>query len=160
MLIAILVVVVLVLARSVKIVPPERAGIVMRLGRFSRVLPPGVSIIVPFVDKVQHTVDLREQVVSFPPQRVVTKDDLVVSIDPVITFQVTDPVSAIYEIGNYTRAIEELTTNHLRTIVGGMDLERTRAGREQISIRLRTVLDAATSKFGVRVHRVELKDIA
>ncbi|MET9021587.1 SPFH domain-containing protein [Actinopolymorpha sp. NPDC004070] len=136
--------VVIALAGSVRIVPPGRAGIVERLGRFSRTLQPGVSIIVPFVDKVRHTVDLQEQVVSFPPQPALTKDDLVVSIGTVIHLEVTDPVAATYEIANYVHAIEQLTTTTLRNIVGGMDLERTRASREQITITLRGVLDDAT----------------
>nr|WP_202889992.1 SPFH domain-containing protein [Actinopolymorpha rutila] len=151
--------VVVVLARSVRIVPQARAGIVERLGRFARTLGPGLSIIVPFVDKVRYTIDLREQVVSFPPQPVITEDNLVVSIDTVIYFQVTDPVAATYEIANYIQAIEQLTMTTLRNIVGGMDLERTLTSREQINTELRGVLDEATGKWGVRVNRVELKGI-
>ncbi|MGW0227070.1 SPFH domain-containing protein [Actinopolymorpha singaporensis] len=151
--------VVVVLARSVRIIPQARAGIVERLGRFARTLGPGLSIIVPFVDKVRYTIDLREQVVSFPPQPVITEDNLVVSIDTVIYFQVTDPVAATYEIANYIQAIEQLTMTTLRNIVGGMDLERTLTSREQINTELRGVLDEATGKWGVRVNRVELKGI-
>ncbi len=150
---------VVVLARSVRIVPQARAGIVERLGRFARTLGPGLSILVPFVDKVRYTIDLREQVVSFPPQPVITEDNLVVSIDTVIYFQVTDPVAATYEIANYIQAIEQLTMTTLRNIVGGMDLERTLTSREQINTELRGVLDEATGKWGVRVNRVELKGI-
>jgi regulator of protease activity HflC (stomatin/prohibitin superfamily) len=150
---------VIVLARSVRIIPQARAGIVERLGRFARTLGPGLSIIVPFVDKVRYTIDLREQVVSFPPQPVITEDNLVVSIDTVIYFQVTDPVAATYEIANYIQAIEQLTMTTLRNIVGGMDLEKTLTSREQINTELRGVLDEATGKWGVRVNRVELKGI-
>nr|WP_202884871.1 SPFH domain-containing protein [Actinopolymorpha cephalotaxi] len=152
-------VVVFFLYKSVKIIPQARAGIVERLGRYSSTLDPGLSIIVPVVDKVRYTIDLREQVVSFPPQPVITEDNLVVSIDTVIYFQVTDAVRATYEIANYIQAIEQLTMTTLRNIVGGMDLERTLTSREQINTELRGVLDEATGKWGVRVNRVELKGI-
>ena len=113
----------------------------------------------PFVDKVRYMIDLREQVVSFPPQPVITEDNLVVSIDTVIYFQVTDPVAATYEIANYIQAIEQLTMTTLRNIVGGMDLEQTLTSRDEINNRLRGVLDEATGKWGIRVNRVELKGI-
>jgi regulator of protease activity HflC (stomatin/prohibitin superfamily) len=114
---------------------------------------------VPFVDKVRYMIDLREQVVSFPPQPVITEDNLVVSIDTVIYFQVTDPVAATYEIANYIQAVEQLTMTTLRNIVGGMDLEETLTSRDNINTRLRGVLDEATGKWGIRVNRVELKGI-
>ena len=116
-------------------------------------------MVVPFVDKVRYLIDLREQVVSFPPQPVITEDNLVVSIDTVIYFQVTDPVAATYEIANYIQAIEQLTMTTLRNIVGGMDLEETLTSRDQINSGLRGVLDEATGKWGIRVNRVELKGI-
>jgi len=151
--------VVLMLARTVRIVPQARAGIVERFGKYKETLPAGLNIVVPFVDRVRYLIDLREQVVSFPPQPVITEDNLVVSIDTVIYFQVTDPIAATYEIANYIQAIEQLTMTTLRNIVGGMDLEGTLTSRDQINSGLRGVLDEATGKWGIRVNRVELKGI-
>ncbi len=148
-----------VLAKSVRIVPQARAGIVERLGRFNRTLTPGLTVVVPFVDRVLPLIDLREQVVSFPPQPVITEDNLVVSIDTVIYYQVTDPKAASYEIANYIQGIEQLTVTTLRNVIGGMDLERTLTSREEINRALRGVLDEATGKWGIRVNRVELKGI-
>ena len=153
------IVVLFVLARTVRIVPQARAGIVERLGRFSRTLDAGLAIIVPFVDRVKPLIDLREQVVSFPPQPVITEDNLVVNIDTVIYFQVTDPKSATYEIADYIGAIEQLTVTTLRNVIGGMTLEDTLTSRDQINAALRTVLDEATGKWGIRVNRVELKAV-
>src|SRR3954449_6302755 len=150
---------VVVLARTVRIVPQARAGIVERFGKYKATLPAGLNIVVPFVDKVRYMIDLREQVVSFPPQPVITEDNLVVSIDTVIYFQVTDAVSATYEIANYIQAVEQLTMTTLRNIVGGMDLEQTLTSREDINAGLRTVLDEATGEWGIRVNRVEIKGI-
>ncbi len=147
------------LLRSVRIVPQARAGIVERLGRYQRTLNPGLAIVVPFVDRVRPLLDLREQVVSFPPQPVITQDNLVVSIDTVIYYQVTDPKAATYEIANYIAAIEQLTVTTLRNVIGGMDLEQTLTSREDINSALRIVLDEATGKWGIRVNRVELKAI-
>src|SRR3954465_2103732 len=152
--------VVTLLAKTVRIVPQARAGIVERFGKYKETLPAGLNIVVPFIDKVRYVIDLREQVVSFPPQPVIPEDNLVVSIDTVIYFQVTDPVSATYEISNYIQAIEQLTMTTLRNIVGGMDLEETLTSRDQINSGLRGVLDEATGKWGIRVNRVELKGIA
>ncbi len=151
--------VVVLLAKTIRIVPQARAGIVERFGKYKGTLPAGLSIVVPFIDKVRYMIDLREQVVSFPPQPVITEDNLVVSIDTVIYFQVTDPVAATYEIANYIQAIEQLTMTTLRNIVGGMDLEETLTSRDQINSGLRGVLDEATGKWGIRVNRVELKGI-
>jgi regulator of protease activity HflC (stomatin/prohibitin superfamily) len=150
---------VVVLAKTIRIVPQARAGIVERFGKYRASLPAGLNIVVPFVDKVRYMIDLREQVVSFPPQPVITEDNLVVSIDTVIYFQVTDPVAATYEIANYIQAVEQLTMTTLRNIVGGMDLEETLTSRDNINSRLRGVLDEATGKWGIRVNRVELKGI-
>lgn len=155
----ILLFVVVLLAKTVRIVPQARAGIVERFGKYLKTLPAGLNIVVPFVDKVRYLIDLREQVVSFPPQPVITEDNLVVSIDTVIYFQVTDPIAATYEIANYIQAIEQLTMTTLRNIVGGMDLEETLTSRDQINSGLRGVLDEATGKWGIRVNRVELKGI-
>ncbi len=148
-----------VMAKTIRIVPQARAGIVERFGKYKGTLPAGLNVVVPFVDRVRYMIDLREQVVSFPPQPVITEDNLVVSIDTVIYFQVTDPVAATYEIANYIQAVEQLTMTTLRNIVGGMDLEQTLTSRDEINTRLRGVLDEATGKWGIRVNRVELKGI-
>jgi regulator of protease activity HflC (stomatin/prohibitin superfamily) len=152
-------VVLFVLARTIRIVPQARAGVVERLGRYSRTLNPGLAIVVPFVDRLRPLIDLREQVVSFPPQPVITEDNLVVNIDSVIYFQVTDAKSATYEIANYIQAIEQLTVTTLRNVIGGMMLEKTLTSRDEINGQLRGVLDEATGKWGIRVNRVELKAI-
>jgi len=151
--------VLLVLARTVRIVPQARAGVIERLGRYSRTLNPGLALVVPFVDRLRPLIDLREQVVSFPPQPVITEDNLVVSIDSVIYFQVTDARAATYEIANYIQAIEQLTVTTLRNVIGGMALEKTLTSRDAINNQLRGVLDEATGKWGIRVNRVELKAI-
>ncbi len=151
--------VVVTLVRAVRIVPQAVAIIVERLGRYSRTLDAGLHLLIPFVDRVRAGVDLREQVVSFPPQPVITSDNLVVSIDTVIYFQVTEPRSAVYEIANYIQGIEQLTVTTLRNVVGSMDLEQTLTSRDQINGQLRGVLDEATGRWGVRVNRVELKSI-
>jgi regulator of protease activity HflC (stomatin/prohibitin superfamily) len=153
------VIVLFVLARTVRIVPQARAGVVERLGRYSRTLSPGLALVVPFIDRVRPLIDLREQVVSFPPQPVITEDNLVVNIDSVIYFQVTDAKSATYEIANYIQAIEQLTVTTLRNVIGGMALEKTLTSRDEINGQLRGVLDEATGKWGIRVNRVELKAI-
>jgi regulator of protease activity HflC (stomatin/prohibitin superfamily) len=158
-LLVVAVVVLYTLARTIRIIPQARAGVVERLGRYSRTLTPGLAIVVPFVDRVRDMIDLREQVVSFPPQPVITEDNLVVSIDTVIYFQVTEPKAATYEIANYIQAIEQLTVTTLRNVIGGMALEHTLTSRDQINAQLRGVLDEATGKWGIRVNRVELKAI-
>ena len=147
------------LLKAVRIVPQANAYIVERLGRYSRTLNAGLNILIPFVDRVRAEVDLRERVVSFPPQPVITSDNLVVSIDTVIYFQVTNPKAAVYEIANYIQAIEQLTVTTLRNLIGGMDLERALTSRDQINGQLRGVLDEATGRWGIRVNRVELKAI-
>jgi regulator of protease activity HflC (stomatin/prohibitin superfamily) len=152
-------VVLFILARTIRIVPQARAGIVERLGRYSRTLDAGLAIIVPFVDRLRPLIDLRETVVSFPPQPVITEDNLVVNIDTVIYFQVTDPKAATYEIADYIGAIEQLTVTTLRNVIGGMTLEDTLTSRDKINAALRTVLDEATGKWGIRVNRVELKAV-
>src|SRR5213080_2547123 len=151
--------VLLTLGRTIRIVPQARAGVVERLGRYSRTLTPGLAIVVPFVDRVRDMVDLREQVVSFDPQPVITEDNLVVNIDTVLYFQITDPKSATYEVQSYIRAIEQLTVTTLRNVIGGMELEECLTSRDQINAQLRGVLDEATGKWGIRVNRVELKAI-
>jgi regulator of protease activity HflC (stomatin/prohibitin superfamily) len=151
--------VLLTLGRTIRIVPQARAGVVERLGRYSRTLSPGLAIVVPFVDRIRDMMDLREQVVSFDPQPVITEDNLVVSIDTVIYFQVTDAKAATYEIANYIQGIEQLTVTTLRNVIGGMALEKTLTSRDEINNQLRGVLDEATGKWGIRVNRVELKAI-
>jgi regulator of protease activity HflC (stomatin/prohibitin superfamily) len=151
--------VLVLLAKTVRIVPQAHAGIVERLGRYQRTLTPGLALIIPFVDRVRPLIDQREQVVSFPPQPVITQDNLVVNIDSVIYFQVTDPKDASYEIADYITGVEQLTVTTLRNVVGGMDLERTLTSREEINMELRGVLDEATGRWGIRVNRVELKAI-
>lgn len=150
---------IIALARAVRVVPQTAALIVERLGRYSRTMDAGLHFLIPFVDRVRAGVDMREQVVSFPPQPVITSDNLVVSIDTVLYFQVTDPKSAVYEIANYITAIEQLTVTTLRNVIGSMDLEQTLTSRDQINGQLRGVLDEATGRWGIRVNRVELKSI-
>jgi regulator of protease activity HflC (stomatin/prohibitin superfamily) len=158
-LLVIAVFVLVTLARTIRIVPQARAGVVERLGRYSRTLSAGLAIVVPFVDRIREMIDLREQVVSFAPQPVITEDNLVVSIDTVIYFQVTEPKAATSEVANYIQAIEQLTVTTLRNVIGGLDLEQTLTSRDQINAQLRGVLDEATGKWGIRVNRVELKAI-
>ena len=157
--IVVAVIVIVILARTIRIIPQAQAGVVERLGRYSRTLTPGLTLVVPFVDRIRSVIDLREQVVSFPPQPVITEDNLVVSIDSVIYFQVTEPKAATYEIANYIQAIEQLTVTTLRNVIGGMALEKTLTSRDEINGQLRGVLDDATGKWGIRVNRVELKAI-
>ncbi|MFS0715051.1 SPFH domain-containing protein [Microbacterium sp. 2P01SA-2] len=151
--------VIVVLFRSIRIIPQAYAGVVERLGRYQRTLAPGLNLLVPFIDRVLPLVDMREQVVSFPPQPVITEDNLVVSIDTVVYFQVTDARAATYEINNYLGAVEQLTTTTLRNVVGGLNLEEALTSRDNINGQLRIVLDEATGKWGIRVSRVELKAI-
>ncbi|MEU5859702.1 SPFH domain-containing protein [Nonomuraea sp. NPDC047529] len=148
-----------VVARSIRIIPQATAAVIERLGRYHRTLTPGLNVVIPFVDRIKELIDLREQVVSFPPQPVITSDNLVVSIDTVIYFQVTNPKAATYEIASFLIGVEQLTVTTLRNVVGGMDLERTLTSREEINTELRGSLDEATGKWGIRVNRVELKAI-
>jgi regulator of protease activity HflC (stomatin/prohibitin superfamily) len=151
--------VLILLARTVRVIPQARAGVVERLGRYSRTLTPGLAIVIPFIDRVRPLQDLREQVMSFDPQPVITQDNLVVNIDSVIYFQITDPKAATYEIANPVDAIDMLTVTTLRNVIGGMTLEQTLTSRDQINDQLRGILDDATGKWGIRVHRVELKAV-
>jgi len=151
--------VIVVLFRSIRIVPQANAGVVERLGKYHKTLMPGLNILVPFIDRLRPLLDMREQVVSFPPQPVITEDNLVVSIDTVVFFQVTDARAATYEIANYLGAVEQLTTTTLRNVVGSLNLEEALTSRDTINGKLRVVLDETTGKWGVRVGRVELKAI-
>src|SRR5918994_4306440 len=159
LLVILAVLVITTLAKTIKIIPQARVGIVERFGKFQSKRDPGLNAVIPFVDKVRYMIDMREQVVAFAPQPVITEDNLTVSIDTVIYFQVNDPVAATYEIANYIQAVEQLTMTTLRNIAGGMDLEQTLTSRDAINSRLRGVLDEATGKWGIRVNRVELKGI-
>jgi regulator of protease activity HflC (stomatin/prohibitin superfamily) len=151
--------VVLTALRTIRIVPQARARNVERFGRYTKTLEPGMNFIIPFVDRVKPLIDLREQVVSFVGQPVITEDNLVVKIDTVLFFQVTDPRAADYEIVNYIQAIEQLTATMLRSVIGSMDLEVTLTSRDKINTMLRGVLDDASGKWGIRVTRVEIKAI-
>jgi regulator of protease activity HflC (stomatin/prohibitin superfamily) len=161
LLIGIVVAILLILAvvRSVRVVPQARARNVERFGRYRKTLEPGMNFIIPFVDRVKASIDLREQVVSFKGAPVITEDNLVVLIDTVLFFQVTDPRAADYEIVNYIQAIEQLTATMLRSVVGSMDLEESLTSRDKINNMLRGVLDEASGKWGIRVARVEIKAI-
>lgn len=165
MLVLIIVVVVAVIliiaivAKMILVIPQAQSAVIERLGRFRTVADPGLNFLMPFLDRVRARIDLREQVVSFPPQPVITQDNLTVSIDTVVYFQVTDSRAAVYEISNYIVGVEQLTTTTLRNVVGGMSLEETLTSRDAINQQLRGVLDEATGRWGIRVARVELKAI-
>jgi regulator of protease activity HflC (stomatin/prohibitin superfamily) len=150
---------IIVVAKSVALIPQAEAAVIERLGRYSKTVSGQLTLLVPFVDKVRARVDLRERVVSFPPQPVITEDNLTVNIDTVVYFQVTNPQAAVYQISNYIVGVEQLTTTTLRNVVGGMTLEQTLTSRDQINGQLRGVLDEATGRWGLRVARVELRSI-
>src|SRR5690242_18950723 len=162
---ALIVAVVLVLfalflaARTVRVIPQARAGVVERWGRYSRTMAPGLNIAIPFIDRVRPLIDLREQVVTFPPQPVITEDNVSVGIDTVLYFTITDPKSASYEVANPLQAIEQLTVTTLRNIVGDLTLEETLTSRDRVNDRLRAVLDERTGKWGIRINGVEIKSI-
>jgi regulator of protease activity HflC (stomatin/prohibitin superfamily) len=157
--IVILVVLLFVVVRMVRIVPQARAAVVERLGRYVRTQGPGLTLLLPFIDRMRPMIDLREQVVSFPPQPVITSDNLTVGVDSVIYFQVTDPRAATYEIANYIQAVEQLTITTLRNVIGSLNLEQALTSRDEINSKLRGVLDEATGPWGIRVARVEIKAI-
>lgn len=159
LLIVLAIFVIVVIVRSIRIVPQAYAGVVERLGKYHKTLQPGLNLLIPFIDRMRPLVDMREQVVSFPPQPVITEDNLVVSIDTVVYFQVTDARAATYEIANYLAGVEQLTVTTLRNVVGGLNLEEALTSRDNINGQLRVVLDEATGKWGIRVNRVELKAI-
>ena len=150
---------VIMFARTIRIVPQAKAGIVERLGRYHRTLNPGMTVLVPFVDRLKPLIDLREQVVSFPPQPVITEDNLVVQIDTVLYFTVNDPKAVSYEVANPLQAIEQITVTTLRNVIGSLSLEAALTSRDHINAQLRGVLDEATGKWGIRISRVELKSI-
>jgi regulator of protease activity HflC (stomatin/prohibitin superfamily) len=146
-------------ARTVRVIPQARAGVVERWGRYSRTLVPGLNVVVPFIDRVRPLIDLREQVVTFPPQPVITSDNVSVGIDTVLYFTITNAKDASYEVANPLQAIEQLTVTSLRNIVGDLTLEETLTSRDQVNTRLRLVLDERTGKWGIRINGVEIKSI-
>jgi regulator of protease activity HflC (stomatin/prohibitin superfamily) len=159
-LLIVLAVVAVVLAKlTVKVIPQAQAGVVERFGRYQRTLLPGLAIVVPFVDRVRPLIDLREQVVTFKPAGVITGDNVGIQIDSVLYFTITDAKSVSYEVANPLQAIEQLTVTTLRNVIGGLTLEETLTSRDAINSQLRTVLDDATGRWGIRVNRVEVKAI-
>ena len=158
-LLIILALVVVLVISSVKMIPQGEAAVIERLGRYTRTTSGGLTLLVPFIDRIRARVDTRERVVSFPPQAVITQDNLTVAIDTVVTFQINDPAKAIYGVDNYLVGVEQISVATLRDVVGGMTLEETLTSRETINRRLRGELDAATAKWGLRISRVELKAI-
>jgi regulator of protease activity HflC (stomatin/prohibitin superfamily) len=158
--VVILIFVLVVLTRAVRIVPQARAGIVERLGRYNRTLEPGLHFLIPFMDKLRRPlVDMREQVVTFQPQPVITQDNVTISIDTVFYFTITDPFRATYEVANLLLAVEQLTITTLRNVIGSLSLEEALTSRDKINSDLRIVLDEATERWGIRVNRIELKSI-
>ena len=143
----------------VKVIKQSKVGIVMRLGKFQKKADTGVHFLIPFLDQMAYVIDLREHVVDFPPQPVITKDNVTMQIDTVVYFQVTDPVRYVFEIANPISAIENLTATTLRNIIGELDLDETLTSRDLINTKMRSILDEATDKWGIKVNRVELKNI-
>lgn len=144
---------------SIKIIKQSTVGIVERLGKYHKTAQQGINIIIPFIDSFRYIIDLREQVVDFPPQPVITKDNVTMMIDTVVYYQVTDPFKYAYEIANPILAIENLTATTLRNIVGELELDETLTSRDIVNTKLRSILDEATDKWGIKVNRVELKNI-
>lgn len=155
----VLVLVVIIAMKSIALIPQGEAAIIERLGTYTRTVSGGLTFLIPFIDRIRDKVDTREQVVSFPPQAVITQDNLTVAIDTVVTFQINDPALAIYGVNNYIVGVEQISVATLRDVVGGMTLEETLTSREVINRRLRGELDAATTRWGLRIARVELKAI-
>jgi regulator of protease activity HflC (stomatin/prohibitin superfamily) len=157
--ILVLVIVVVFIALTVKIVPQQRVGVVERLGKFNRLLTPGLNILIPIIDQVRTYHDLRVQQANVPPQMVITKDNVQVQIDTVIFYQVVGPEQATYGISDLVYGVRNISTATMRQIIGKLELDETLSGREKISIEIRVALDEATEKWGVRIERVEVIDI-
>ena len=152
------IVVVLVAFRSIRIVQPYQKGVIERLGRYQRTVQPGLTLIIPFVDSIQK-VDMREQVVDVPPQEVITKDNVVVTVDAIVYFEATDPIKLVYNVADFYNAATKLAQTNLRNVIGELELDSALTSRDHINTKLREVLDEATDKWGVRVVRVEIKRI-
>jgi regulator of protease activity HflC (stomatin/prohibitin superfamily) len=152
-------VVFLVVARSVRVIPQSRVAIVQRLGRYHRTAQSGLTVVVPVVDKMLPKTDLREQVVAFQPQAVITNDNVGMQISTVVYYQVVDARASEYEVANFHLALEQITQTTLRNVIGNLTLDKTLTSRDEINAKLRTVLDEVTEKWGIRVTRVELKEI-
>ena len=157
--VVIIIAVVIIALSSVRVVKQSKVGIIMRLGKFLKVADTGVHFLVPFLDSMSYVIDLRENVVDFPPQPVITKDNVTMQIDTVVYYKVTDPVRYVFEIANPITAIENLTATTLRNIIGELDLDETLTSRDIINTKMRVILDEATDKWGIKVNRVELKNI-
>ncbi|HPF44355.1 MAG TPA: SPFH domain-containing protein [Syntrophomonadaceae bacterium] len=151
--------VIIVAFSSIKIIRQATVGVVERLGKFHKIAEQGINVIIPFIDSFRMIIDLREQVVDFPPQPVITKDNVTMMIDTVVYYQVTDPFKFTYEISNAIIAIENLSATTLRNIVGDLELDETLTSRDHVNSKLRIILDEATDKWGIKVNRVELKNI-
>lgn len=157
--IVIILIIVILGLSCVKVIKQSKVGIVMRLGKFQKKADTGVHFLIPFLDRMSYVIDLRENVVDFPPQAVITKDNVTMQIDTVVYFQITDPVRYVFEIANPVSAIENLTATTLRNIIGELDLDETLTSRDLINTKMRSILDEATDKWGIKVNRVELKNI-
>ena len=157
--IVLIVVVVAISLTCIRVIKQSKVGIIMRLGKFQKVAETGVHFLIPFLDKMAYVIDLREIVIDFPPQPVITKDNVTMQIDTVVYYKVTDPVRYVFEIANPIAAIENLTATTLRNIIGELDLDETLTSRDIINVKMRTILDEATDKWGIKVNRVELKNI-
>ena len=144
---------------SVKMVSQASVKLIERLGKYHKLAVSGLNIIVPFIDKVRASVDLREQFIDILPQAVITRDNVTMNVDCVVYFQITDPVNSIYEISNLRWGVEQLTQSSLRAVIGELDLDHTLFGRDTINTKLRSSLDQATDKWGVKVMRVEVRNI-
>ncbi|OGO36060.1 MAG: hypothetical protein A2147_02560, partial [Chloroflexi bacterium RBG_16_57_8] len=151
--------VVIMLVRSITVVRQAQKGIVERFGRYKETLDPGLRFLLPFADSVRARVDLREAVIDIEPQQVITKDNVTVSVDAIVYYYVTDPKAVTYEVANFFMAVTKLAQTNLRNLVGEMNLDETLTSRERINASLRTTLDEATDKWGVKVTRVEVKEI-
>ncbi|HBF2249659.1 TPA: SPFH/Band 7/PHB domain protein [Clostridioides difficile] len=157
--IVLIVVVIAISLTCIRVIKQSKVGIIMRLGKFQKVAETGVHFLIPFLDKMAYVIDLREIVIDFPPQPVITKDNVTMQIDTVVYYKVTDPVRYVFEIANPIAAIENLTATTLRNIIGELDLDETLTSRDIINVKMRTILDEATDKWGIKVNRVELKNI-
>jgi regulator of protease activity HflC (stomatin/prohibitin superfamily) len=158
-LVVLVLIVFIVVARTVWVIPQSRVAIVQRLGRYHRTAESGLTFVVPIVDRMLPKTDLREQVVSFQPQSVITSDNAGMQISAVVYYRVIDARAAEYEVADFTLALEQLTRTTLRNVIGSLQLDKTLASRDEINAELRTVLDEVTENWGVRVTRVELKEI-